>query len=561
MSTEAVLPWAPALLAWLPLLILAPPLLLAALLAWPRLAPGVGLLAPWATLPALLAGLSAPPTTLELPGLLLGSNLLLDPVGKAFLAVFALLWLSGGWLAGEQLRTRGHALLFLLAMAGTFALAVAGDLVVLLLASTVAGYALYGLAAGQRGAGALMRLLVLSDLLVFELLLLVVKAGAGLSLAAAPDAALGAALGASPTLPVLIVLGFGAKAGLFGLHHWLPALLSAPAARLGPPLIGFVLGAGLLPWLRLLPPAELAGTRLLEVLAWVLLLGIGLAALLGVLQRARDRSLGYTVSALSGFWLLLLVHADPTMLSDAAGAAALASGQSALALATLRALPQRLSGRRTLLLWAINGFAVVLLADAVLALGAALDLGQRPAFEITACAFLGLLLGRLLWPAAAAAAAMPSQEAGSSAAGAPSASLSAALFLALGTGVWAILQTGPMSLAVEPMAALMLILAILVGLLLWPALHRSLQRLPAARAGAPTPGRWPPRRLERAWHGLDRNLAHWRDAVRSRLSRGWPSSALGWISRRGESQLRRWQLALILLVGMMLLTGLLARYG
>ena len=41
---------------WAPLLVLVAPLTLAGLLAFPRLVGVIGLLAPWAVLPALLAG-------------------------------------------------------------------------------------------------------------------------------------------------------------------------------------------------------------------------------------------------------------------------------------------------------------------------------------------------------------------------------------------------------------------------------------------------------------------------------------------------------------------------
>lgn len=390
-----------ALGQWAPLLVLVAPLTLAGLLAFPRLGGIVGLLAPWAVLPALLAGLAAPETALLLPQLLLGSSLMIDPIGRPFLVLLALLWLIGGWLAGERLRRRGSALLFLLAMSGSFGLTVAGNLVVFLFASTVSGYALYGLAARQPGALAFVVLLVLSDLLLFELLLLLVKGGVGLSLA--PAAAPGAAIGGSLVLLLLTLLGFGAKAALFGLHLWLPRMLSGRAVELSPMLIGFVLAAGLLPWLRLLAPGALSGDEA-TLLSWIALAGMGLAVLLGLLQSGRRALLGYAISALSGCWLLLLSVAGaelgalmPAPETEArALAMALALCQAGLALAALLVQGARHWAQQSWLDWLLNGFAVLLLADALLGMAGVLAFETENGFMIAACGLFGGLMGQLL---------------------------------------------------------------------------------------------------------------------------------------------------------------------
>ncbi|MEA3638867.1 MAG: proton-conducting transporter membrane subunit [Lamprobacter sp.] len=388
---------------WAPLLVLVTPLTLAGLLAFPRLASIMGVLAPWAVLPALLAGLSAPQTELFLPQLLLGSSLMIDPIGRPFLVLLALLWLIAGWLAGDRLRRRGRALLFLLAMSGSLGLIVAGNLVVFLLASTVSGYALYGLAVRQPGARAFVVLLVLSDLLLFELLLLLVKGGIGLSLA--PATAPSAAIGGSLVLLLLTLLGFGAKAAVFGLHAWLPRLLSGAAVELSPMLIGFVLAAGLLPWLRLLAPGALSGADARLLLAWIALTGLGLAVLLGLLQSGRRALLGYTLCGLSGFWLLLLTMAGgelgrlmPAAEAEArALAMALALGQAGLALAALLVQGARRWSKHLWLDWLLNGFTLLLLIDALLSMTGVLAFETENGFMIAACGLFGGLLGRLLW--------------------------------------------------------------------------------------------------------------------------------------------------------------------
>ncbi|WP_462321485.1 proton-conducting transporter transmembrane domain-containing protein [Halochromatium sp.] len=387
---------------WAPLLVLAAPLTLVGLLSVPGSAGLVGAMAPWAALPALLAGLGAPQTELLLPQLMLGSSLMLDPIGRPFLVLLALLWLIAGWLTADRLYHRGPALLFLLAMTGSFGLAVAGNLVVLLLASTVSGYALYGLAARQPGARAFVVVLVLSDLLVFELLLMLVKAGVGLSLAlsAVPSATIGGSL----VLLLLTLLGFGAKAAVFGLHAWLPRMLSGPAVELSPMLVGFVFGAGLLPWLRLLAPGALSDTETSLLLSSLALAGTALAVLLGLLQRGLRALLGYSISALSGLWLLLVSLAGGELgalmpAPEAEGRAlamALVLGQAGLALAALLVQGARHWSRRSWLDWLLNGFTVLLLADAVLGLAGVLTFDIENGFIIAACGLFGCLIGPML---------------------------------------------------------------------------------------------------------------------------------------------------------------------
>jgi multicomponent Na+:H+ antiporter subunit D len=395
--------------------------------------------------------------------LLLGSSLMIDPIGRAFLVLLALLWLAAGWQAGARLRRRGPALLFLLAMSGCFALAVAGNLMVLLLASTVSGYALYGLAVRQPGARVFVVLLVLGDLLLFELLLLLMKSGSGLSLAS--GAAPSAAIGASTVLLLLTLLGFGAKAALFGLHAWLPRMLSGTAVELSPMLIGFVVGAGLLPWLRLLAPGTMPGTTpgaglgaSAMILAWVGLAAMGGAVMRGMLQGGRRALLGYAISALGGLWLVLL-----SVAGSAAGpcgaiderTAALALGQAGLALAALLVQGGLPAARQSWLEWAIPGFAVFLLADALLAMLSAFAVDAHMPMVMSAYLLFGLLIGHLLWNGGRGDAAVPVRRAGCRV-GLP-------LVLVLGAAVWALLM--PAAQAQVAIAALVLLLAAAGGLL------------------------------------------------------------------------------------------------
>ncbi|MGD9299658.1 MAG: hypothetical protein PVG09_08125, partial [Thiohalocapsa sp.] len=113
---------------WLPVLAPGWPLALLAALFLPPLRRAFARLAPWAALPALILALAAPPSTLPLPGLMLGGSLQLDATGRWVLAAVALLWLTGSWLARDWLGEPRRAAAWLLALAGALWLPLAGDL-------------------------------------------------------------------------------------------------------------------------------------------------------------------------------------------------------------------------------------------------------------------------------------------------------------------------------------------------------------------------------------------------------------------------------------------------
>jgi hydrogenase-4 component B len=261
-------------------------------------------LTPWAALPALLIAAAAPPTVLPLPRLLLDGSLQLDTSGRWLLAAVALLWLAGGWLATSWLCEPRRAVAFLLSMSGALWLPLAGDLPSVLAASVLAAYPLYGLLGGGRGARVLLASVVVADLLILEAMLLLVQAGAGLDFES-----LGATLvefeGCGLVL-ALLLFGFGAKAGLMGLHYWLaPAMEDAPARQLAP-ATAFILAAGLLPVLRLLPLGGSAWPLAGAALPWLALVGGVWAVTAGLLQASPRARTAYALSALASLWLGLL---------------------------------------------------------------------------------------------------------------------------------------------------------------------------------------------------------------------------------------------------------------
>lgn len=270
-------------------------------------------LAPWAALPALataglLANGSAP-----LPGILIDGALILDDTGRLFLLLSAILWLASGLLVRADLRTakgRCFAVLLLMAMAGGFAMSLAADGLSFYAATTVAGYTLCGLLVCDAGFAArqagrvLIVLLVASDLVVFELLLILGLAAGSVDFMALRQAFQGSDNQA--LLLALLVVGFGIKLGVAGVHFWLAPVFTTAFPALRPALISFMLGAGLLGWLRLMPLGEVQWVAAGSVLQWLAWITLGYAVIAGLLQTQVRSTLAYVAVALSALWLMLL---------------------------------------------------------------------------------------------------------------------------------------------------------------------------------------------------------------------------------------------------------------
>jgi hypothetical protein len=544
---------------WLPGLAPVWPLTLLAALALPPLRGAVARLAPWAPLPALLIAIAAPQSTLPLPGLMLGGSLQLDATGRWLLAAVALLWLAGGWLARDWLCRPRRAAAWLLAMAGALWLPLAGDLPSALAASVLAAYPLYGLLGGGRGGRVLLASVVIADLLILEAVLLLAKGGAGLDFDA-----MAAALAETRDRDVvlaLLLLGFGAKAGLMGLHYWLaPAMEDAPARLLGP-TVAFTLAAGLLPLLRLLPLGEAPWPSAAALLPWLALAGGVWAVAAGLLQATPRAGTAYLLSALASAWLGLLglglaAPASTTALTGVLPPAMALSGLGVAALLLAGGAPDR-QGR--LAAWALALLAALLAMLAVL--GAALpatgggDTLHGPVMGSLAC--VGVLLG--------ASAGLPAGR-GQRPLAVPE--QRAAAVLVAGGLCMAVLAT--LSAPVTPSAAavwsdnrvILTITALFGGVAVGLAAVAALARLPRVPAGdLLVPIERAIAGLVAAWTRLGAVMGHWSDRLdrvvgQMRRSLGRQAAIDG-----GEARLRRWSTATLLLLAVGAAVALLVQQG
>lgn len=334
------------------LLVVLWPLLLACALAYSKSRLLAVHLTPWAAAPALLLALGADDGTFGLSGAMLGGVLHLDFIGRDFLILAATLSLAAGLLARPRILFSAggsrFALFLLLATAGAIGLVLSGDALLFFTAATLLGYSVYGLLASGSGADAAGRVfivsLVVSDLVVFELLLVLSHNAGDTSFAALRHTLL---LVEYPgTTFALLLIGFGIKIGLIGIHLWLAPVFATATAALRPILISFVFCAGMLGLLRLLPLGEVYWPGAGSLLQWLALATLVYAVPVGVMQEHFRSVLAYGVMALNALflWLLGAVLAEPALWTGLFTAMHHVLLQAGFALAVLFLLPDRAGG-------------------------------------------------------------------------------------------------------------------------------------------------------------------------------------------------------------------------
>ncbi len=298
-----------------------------------------------AALPALFAAVILPPGQVELGGLFLGASIAVDPLGRLFFALTAIVWLVGGVYGLGYLRKRHHRPEFFavygVALCGALGLTLAADIVSFYVLFNVMTLASYGLIVHERDARATraariyIAMAIGGDVLLFAGIVLVAFESGGLDLAAAPAAI--AESNATGLISALLFFGFGVKAGALGLHMWLPLAHPAAPTPASAILSGAVIKAGLLGWLRFLPLGE---TSVAALGLWVAASGLFAAfaaALYGAFAREAKTVLAYSsvsqmglVTSVVGVVLLRPDRVDQGML--AAGGFAVHHGLSKLAL-------------------------------------------------------------------------------------------------------------------------------------------------------------------------------------------------------------------------------------
>jgi formate hydrogenlyase subunit 3/multisubunit Na+/H+ antiporter MnhD subunit len=263
-----------------------------------------------AALPALFVGLLAEEgNAITIPWLLLGMHFVLDTTGRLFLLFGALIWMLAALfmpsrdLASEATGYRKQT--FLLALAGNGLLILAADMLTFYVGFALMGLSAYGLVRGRsqrarRAARVYLVFTLVGELALFAALLFLMASGGSLLFENLPNESI-------PAIALaLLLLGFGIKVALPGLHFWLPrAYALAPVFGVAV-LSGPMMKAGLLGWLRFLPfgtpldPEWGNGLMLLGVV------GVVLGMLIGVVQREPRAVLAYSSIAKMGLFSALI---------------------------------------------------------------------------------------------------------------------------------------------------------------------------------------------------------------------------------------------------------------
>jgi len=274
-----------------------------------------------APLTALSAALLIPVnSSVYLPWLLQGVHWKLDSTSQLFLVFSALIWLVTSLYVtyGRDALTKRvtYRCLFMLAMAGNMLLIVAADMISFYLGFAMMGLSAYGILLrpsqrARRAARIYLGFTLVGELALFIAMLILFSSSNSMLFTDIMQEQI-------PDLAVaFILLGFGIKLALPGLHPWLPLSYTAAPLISVAVLSGPMMKAGLLGWVRFLP----AGAENLQtwggVLFWLGVAGLLFGTVLALLQYRASAILAYSsiakmglVSSLFGYSLAYPEQAD-----------------------------------------------------------------------------------------------------------------------------------------------------------------------------------------------------------------------------------------------------------
>lgn len=281
-----------------------------------------------APLPALLLTVFLPDSVMQIPDILFGVVWAMDEMSRPLLMMTALLWLLSGVFAlgyMKQPALRRFTLFWLMTMVGNFALILANDIASFYTGFTLMTFAGYGLVIHTMSAQALragrvyMAMAIMGEVLILAGFIALLPDMPQAMLSYVPIALAEHEHGLWLTL--LLFAGFGVKAGVLGLHFWLPLAHPVAPTPASAVLSGAMIKAGLIAWMQVLPLGNEAASLMAlstegramlspEVFAW-LVIALGLAAsffaaVLGALQLKPKAVLAYSSISQMGLMTTLL---------------------------------------------------------------------------------------------------------------------------------------------------------------------------------------------------------------------------------------------------------------
>ncbi len=289
---------------FLPILVLIWPLTLAFIAALPRMRRHAVRLLPFAPLPALWFAFARPQEPSILPELLLGAELAAVPAGRLLLALTAALWLAAALYAQAYMKDTTKPAVFAgfwcLTLAGNLGVFLSADVVTFYMAFATVSLAAYILIVHEATAPALRAgriyivMVIFGEVCLLTAFVIGIAAADSLSIADIRAALSDAPLGGLAAL--LLVTGFGIKAGLMPLHVWLPLAHPAAPTPASAVLSGAIVKAGIIGMILFLP----AGLNFADWLVALGLAGAFAGAVFGLLEINPKTILAYsTISQMS----------------------------------------------------------------------------------------------------------------------------------------------------------------------------------------------------------------------------------------------------------------------
>jgi hydrogenase-4 component B len=309
----------------LPLVALIWPLLLGVLASVPAVRPHALRLLPLAPLPALWLALTGVQGLTLAPNLLLGVTLAIGRPAALLLGMTAALWFAAALHAqGSMAGTRKPAVFsgfWCLTLAGNLGVFLAQDVVTFYVAFAAVSLSAYFLVVHEGTPSALRAgrvyavLAIIGEVCLLASFVIGAASANGLLISEIRAALLSASLGGVAT--VLLIAGFGIKAGLMPLHVWLPLAHPVAPTPASAVLSGAIVKAGIIGLMMFVPLATMAGSVLLVI-------GFGtafVAAVTGLRVRAPKAILAYSTISQMGLVIALVGAATQSSSADMAPAA------------------------------------------------------------------------------------------------------------------------------------------------------------------------------------------------------------------------------------------------
>ena len=236
----------------------------------------------------------------------------IDKISEVFLFFTVIIWLVSGVFANfyfeDKLKKKMFFFYYSLTFAGNVGLILAYDTVLFVTMFSLMTFASYGLIIIEKTKEALFAskvyiwMAILGELFITAALILAYFINKSTIFSEMVYFADKTTL--SNLYFICVMLGFGVKAGIFLLHMWLPLAHPAAPYPASAVLSGVMIKAGLLGWIRFLPPFMETLIPLVIFFAYVGIITYYYAVFVGIMQKDIKTLLAY--SSISQMGLILL---------------------------------------------------------------------------------------------------------------------------------------------------------------------------------------------------------------------------------------------------------------